>query len=292
MYFYTAYNLGIQSELFLPELIPTEREVDVVLRVDNSNNFPEKRHNGGDYFRASVKGLASFLVRDGREIIISPEPKIDEVVLRPLILGPIMSIVLRQRGLLVLHASAVNINNRAVAFMGHSGWGKSTLVTAFHTKGYEVLTDDVLPIQVGTDSSLVFPSYPQFKLLPDAATSLGQDTESLSPIFKDAPKLAYQVKDGFGQTPLPLQRIYVLAKGTQHEITSLQTQQGFIELVRHSRAMSLINAPEFVAVHMRLCSELINHVSLSRFTRKPSLSDLPKLINLVEEDLAAIQKVV
>ena len=207
MYVYTAYNLGIHSELVLPELIPAQRKADVVLRLDNLNNIQEKKSNRGDYFRGSVKGLASFLVRGGCEIVISPEAGIDEEVLRPLILGPIMSIILRQRGLLVLHASAVNINNRAVAFMGHSGWGKSTLVTAFHTKGYEVLTDDVLPIQVSADSSLVFPSYPQFKLLPDAATSLGQNTESLSPIFKDAPKLAYQVINGFGQNPLPLHRI-------------------------------------------------------------------------------------
>ena len=289
MYFYTAYNLGIQSELFLPELIPTKREIDVVLRLNNYNNFLQgKKNNGGNYFRGSVEGLASFLVRDGREIIISPEPGIDEGILRPLILGPIMSIVLRQRGLLVLHASAVNINNRAVAFMGHSGWGKSTLVTAFHTKGYEVLTDDVLPIEINVNGSLVFPSYPQFKLLPDAATSLGQDTESLSPIFKDAPKLAYQVTSGFAQNPLPLQRIYVLAKGTQHQITNLQPQQGFVELVRHSRAMSLINAAEFIAAHMRLCSELIKNVRFCRFTRKPSLADLPQLINLVKHDLEKI----
>ena len=84
---------------------------------------------------------------------------------------------------------------------------------------------------------------------------------------------------------------YVLAKGTQHEITSLQSQQGFVELVRHSRAMSLINAPEFVAAHMRLCSELISNVSLCSFTRKPSLADLPKLIGLVEDDLAQIQEI-
>ncbi len=287
MYVYTAYNLGIHSQVRLPEIIPAQRKADVVIRIGKVDTSEHKEPNGINYFTGSVEELGTFLVRDGCEIIIEPEAGIDEAMLSPLILGPIMSILLRQRGLLVLHASCVNINNQAIAFMGGSGWGKSTLVTAFHTKGYEVLTDDVLPIKVEQNSCLVFPAYPQFKLLPDAATSLGQDTESLSPIFKNAPKLSYKVIGGFRQTPLKLKRIYVLAKGNNHQISPIQSQQNaFMELVRHTRAMNLIKAPEFMSSHLHLCSQLIKNVSFCRFTRKPSLADLPLLINLIEENLA------
>jgi hypothetical protein len=287
MYVYTAYNLGIHSQVRLPEIIPAQRKADVIIRIGKVDTSEHKEPNGINYFTGSVEELGTFLVRDGCEIIIEPEAGIDEAMLSPLILGPIMSILLRQRGLLVLHASCVNINNQAIAFMGGSGWGKSTLVTAFHTKGYEVLTDDVLPIKVEQNSCLVFPAYPQFKLLPDAATSLGQDTESLSPIFKNAPKLSYKVIGGFRQTPLKLKRIYVLAKGNNHQISPIQSQQNaFMELVRHTRAMNLIKAPEFMSSHLHLCSQLIKNVSFCRFTRKPSLADLPLLINLIEENLA------
>ncbi|MCA1992897.1 MAG: hypothetical protein LDL41_12810, partial [Coleofasciculus sp. S288] len=127
MYLYKAYNLSIHSELPLPELIPTESLPDVVLRLGKLMNPEQRISNGGNYFRGKVEGLGMFLVQGGREIVIDPEPGIDEAVLRPLILGPILSVVLRQRGLLVLHASSFADKGEAVAFIAESGWGKSTL---------------------------------------------------------------------------------------------------------------------------------------------------------------------
>jgi hypothetical protein len=288
MIIYKAYNLCIGSQLCLPELVESEGKPEVIIRFGKADDATETQHNAGKNFHGEVAEVGKFLIYQGREIIIDPVPGVDEALLRTILLGPILCVLLRQRGLLVLHASGVNINNKAVAFMGGSGWGKSTLATAFHTNGYDVLTDDVMPIQIGTGCPIVFPAYPQFKIWPEAASSLGQDTASLSPIYQDAPKLSYKFARGFQQTPLPLQRIYVLAKGTEHEITTLQPQDAFVELVRHSRAISLVTDPEFVADHLRLCSELIKNVSFSRFTRKPSLEDLPELVKLVEDDLASL----
>ncbi|WP_414544528.1 hypothetical protein [Nostoc sp. CCY0012] len=284
---YKAFNLYIASEIQLPELIESEGKPDVIVRLGKLDDTTAKEFDLGNNFQGTVAEVGRFLIYQGQEIVIDPLPGVDESLLRTILLGPILCVLLRQRGLLVLHASAVRINNQAVAFMGGSGWGKSTLATAFHTKGYDVLTDDVMPIQVGTGQPLVFPAYPQFKLWPEAATSLGEDINSLSPIFPNGPKLSYKVSQGFQQTPLPLQKIYVLGKGESHEITQIQTQQAFVELVRHTRAITLITDPEFQASHLRLCTELVKNVSFCHFIRKPSLADLPELVKLVEEDLAA-----
>jgi hypothetical protein len=284
---YKAFNLYIASEILLPELIESAGKPDVIVRLGKLDDTTAKEFDLGNNFQGTVAEVGRFLIYQGQEIVIDPIPGVDESLLRTILLGPILCVLLRQRGLLVLHASAVRINNQAVAFMGGSGWGKSTLATAFHTKGYDVLTDDVMPIQVGTGQPLVFPAYPQFKLWPEAATSLGEDINSLSPIFPNGPKLSYKVSQGFQQTPLPLQKIYVLGKGERHEITPIQTQQAFVELVRHTRAITLITDPEFQASHLRLCTELVKNVSFCHFIRKPSLADLPELVKLVEEDLAA-----
>jgi hypothetical protein len=61
------------------------------------------------------------------------------------------------------------------------------LAAAFHIKGYDILTDDVMPVEIVADCPIVFPAYPQFKLFPEAVGSLGQDTERLSPVFKIHP---------------------------------------------------------------------------------------------------------
>lgn len=289
---YNIYNLIIASELDFPELSEIEGEADANIRFGKVDDAIATQAESSKAFIGELPKFCRLWIYNGEEVIIEPVKDVDESLMRTAILGPILCILLRQRGLLVIHASCVNINNKGVAFMGGSGWGKSTLATAFHTQGYDVLTDDVLAIKVEKHQAIVYPSYPQFKLCLDAATSLEQDTQNLLPVSTNSSKVAYQVSHNFQQNPIPLQQIYVLHKGSEHQITSLKAQETFVELVRHTRAMESITEQKFIAQHLHLCSELIKSVRFCRFTRKPSLADLPKLINLVNQDLAAIQKVV
>ncbi|MDF5720873.1 MAG: hypothetical protein PUP91_10390 [Rhizonema sp. PD37] len=285
---YKAFNLCIACEFPLPELIEAEGVSDVIVQFGKIDDATASRHNGGQNFVGEIPEVGEFFIHNGREIIINPLPGVEEALLRTVLLGPVLCVLLRQRGLLVLHASCIDINHKGVAFMGGSGWGKSTLATAFHTQGYDVLTDDVMPIQIKTGQPVVFPSYPQFKLSPEAATSLGHDTKSLLPVSQNSFKVAYKLSCGFQQSPLPLHHIYVLDKGSEHKITRIKPQEAFVELVRHTRAISSISEQKFMANHLHFCSELIKNVRFSRFTRKPSLGDLPKLVKLVEDDLAEL----
>ena len=50
------------------------------------------------------------------------------------------------RGTHVLHASAVALAGRAVAFMGRSGVGKTTLAGRIVAHGARLMTDDVLAV--------------------------------------------------------------------------------------------------------------------------------------------------
>ncbi|MEM7554525.1 MAG: hypothetical protein AAF378_10560 [Cyanobacteria bacterium P01_A01_bin.84] len=286
MKFYNIYNLCIASELDFPELIEIEGEPDARIKFGRIDDAITIQQESSKTFVGGLPEVGEFLIHDGKEIIIEPIEGVDESLLRTTTLGAVLCVLLRQRGLLVLHASCININNKGVAFMGSSGSGKSTLVTAFHTQGYSVLTDDVLPIKIEKNQAIVFPSYPQFKLCPDAATSLKQDVENLLPVSPNSFKVVYKVSHSFQQNPIPLQQIYVLDTGNEHKITSVKPHEAFVELVRHTRAMKSINEQEFIAEHLHLCAELIKNVRFCRFIRKPSLEDLPELIKLVEGDLS------
>ena len=288
MKIYQAYKLCIASELPLPKLLETEGEPDVIIRIGEIDNNFEVRHNGSNNCRASLPGIGRFLIQDGREILVSPEPGVEADRLGMILIGPALSVILRQRGFLVLHASCIKINNLAVAFMGASGCGKSTLGTAFYTKGYKALTDDVMPIKITANAAIAFPSYPYFKVFPEALASLGEDTKNLSSVTGKSLKLSYNFTSNFQENPLQIQRIYVLAKGEKHEIKVMKPQDVFVELVRHTRAISLMDSPESMTEHLNFCSQLIKKVSFSRFTRKPSLTDLPQLVEMVEDDVAQI----
>jgi hypothetical protein len=286
MHTYVAYNLCIQSEIPLPELVIADGIPDVIIRLGTLHHIDRMAIDFGDRVVGSLPEIGTFLIESGREIVVEPASGVDISTLSPTILGPVMSVVLRQRGLFVIHASSVSINGQVVAFMGRSGWGKSTLAEAFHQKGYNVLTDDVMALKFDTACPIVVPSFPQFKLCPDAATSLGHNIQNLPSLSPNALKLSYTFSHGFQQTPLPLHRIYVLGKGTKHAIERLQPQQAFVELVRHTRSVSVLVAPDRVISHLRQCTSLVNAVTICRFVRQPSLAALPELVKLVEEDVA------
>ncbi len=284
MYVYTAYNLGIHSELPLPELIPSKRTADVVIRFGNLSDPQQKRSNGDDYLLGEIEGFGMLLVQDGQKIILDPNPGVDESVLRTFILGAIMSVLLMQRGLLVLHASSIVVNGAAIAFMGESGWGKSTLAESFHAQGYGILTDDVMAIQLDSQIPMVIPSFPQIKLWPDSAACVGYAPDSLPLLNSQTQKLAHKLTDGFLQIPVPLKRLYVLDIGTDAEIIPLEPQESFVELVRHSREINALNAPEFLNAHLHQCASLVKQVPICRLQRPQTLAKLPELMNLIEND--------
>ena len=64
--------------------------------------------------------------------------------------GGMMSVALILKGHLVLHASAVAIGTAAVAFVGRSGMGKSTLATLSCRAGCRLVTDDLLRVDGDT----------------------------------------------------------------------------------------------------------------------------------------------
>lgn len=291
MYVYKAYNLCIHSEIPIPELIPSEGTPDVTLRFGQVDNIPEEILAQGNCISGNLAGIGKFLFRSGEEVIIQPEPGVEEHKLRMILPSSVMAVLLQQRGLLVLHASSVAINNQAVAFMGYSGWGKSTFAKSFHAQGNNILTDDVMAVQTSGASQLVLPAFPQVKLLPDTAESFGYSNGSLPTIFPNSSKVSYKFNQGFQTEPLPLQRIYVLDKGNRHDIIKLSPQEAFTELLRHTRATSFLNRNNFAKSHLRHCANLIKNVSICRFVRKPSLADLPQLVELVRKDLAGITNV-
>ena len=285
---YQAYKLRIASELSLPKLVETEGKPDVIIKLGKIDDKFAVPHNGRNNCRCSLPGIGKFLIQDGREILVSPESGVKADRLGMMLIGPALCIILRQRGFLVLHASCVEIKNFAVAFMGASGCGKSTMGAAFYTRGYRILTDDVMPIKITANSVTAFPSYPCFKLFPEALTSLGENTKKLSSVTEKSLKLSYTFASNFQYESLKLQRIYVLNKGEKHEIKMMKPQDTFVELVRHTRAINLMNSSESMTEHLHFCSQLIQKVNFSQFTRKPSLTDLPKLVKMVEDDLEKI----
>jgi hypothetical protein len=107
--------------------------------------------------------------------------------------GPIIGFVLRLRGMLALHASAVLVDGVAVAFVGTSGYGKSTIAAAFAQSGDIVLTEDLLALEPVSESGQLIGhgGYDYVRLWPDSAALLSES--HLAPLTPTWDKLRFPI---------------------------------------------------------------------------------------------------
>ena len=105
----------------------------------------------------------------------------NEDEIRLYILGTCMGAILLQRKILPLHGSAIAIDGKAYAIVGDSGAGKSTLASAFLKRGYQLLSDDVIPVTLNhANVPIVTPAYPQQKLWLESLNHFGMESTGLS----------------------------------------------------------------------------------------------------------------
>lgn len=144
MHSYRICGLSVASDISLPGLIAgaPECEPQVTIRrgcvpealrdasligptwqIDRANRRPKQ-------FLLHVPNVARFLLNNGDQIVVAPESEASDEDVPIFILGTVFGILLHQREQVVLHASAVEVNGKAVAFCGPSGAGKSTLAAA------------------------------------------------------------------------------------------------------------------------------------------------------------------
>jgi hypothetical protein len=287
LFCYTAYEVGIHSEILLPGLTAAIHiSQDVIVRLQSLGNVDSAESGKGAFFLGETPGVATFLVRDGNEIIVDPAPTVDPSILSSILLGPIFAVLLRQRGFAVVHASGVMINDGAVAFVGQSGRGKSTLAEAFYKHGYGVITDDVMAVSIEGSRPEVLPAYPSIKLYPESARALECENSATHRVNSRTEKRAHSVASGFPQGRLPLRRMYVLSSGENNAIEPLQLQEAFVELVRNARAMTLLKDAHSRNAHLQQCSRLAAEVPTLRLRRRLDLSALSEIVELIENDLA------
>jgi hypothetical protein len=279
-----AYGLQVQSDFLLLDPIDSIREPDVTVRLDSlAEAFVEP--NQGNEILVSLPWGLKFLIRAGREVIVDVPAEVDLAVVRTHVLGAAMACVLRQRGCLVLHASCVAKGERAIAFLGGSGWGKSTLALLFHRQGYSLLTDDVMAIQMDQPVPLVVPSFPEVKLLPDAAAAVGMSDESVPMLQSLSYKSIQRLDQQFAAHPIPLAHLYILRVGEVRNISRVPGPLAFTELIQHSRATKTMADRAFMKQHFHQCSALVKTVPFSYLQRPRSLEQLPELIALIETHL-------
>lgn len=108
------------------------------------------------------------VARGGATIWLPPDwPATPHALGDEFLLGPVLTLALALDGVFCLHASAVALGGRTVAFVGDSGSGKSTLAAYFEhgvAGPWRHVADDILPIEGVGGGVLARPHFPQLKM--------------------------------------------------------------------------------------------------------------------------------
>jgi len=297
MYRYKAYGLGIHSALPLPELMAVaEIGLDVAIRWGKVDPWPARIDERGLNFRITGEeayffwdAVGAFRVQRGQEIVIDPSPGVEEQLIRLPLLGAVLAVLLYQRGALVLHSSAIAVNDAAIAFLGIKGSGKSTMAAALCMRGHQLVADDLVAVDAhDATNPLALPGFAQIKLWPAMATVvLGDEAEVLPLLHSQSEKRAWQITSRPMQAPVPLSCIFALGRGSSPHIELLRPQETMIQLIANLYAarfgQQLLRTQG--ARHFLQCAELARTVPTYQLKWPLSLDSLHETVRLVEDYL-------
>jgi hypothetical protein len=195
-----------------PELAPEENSLAWIHEwtlPDGRVSIASARHAGGYLLR--FPGLADFLVSGDGSRIACLDAECPASTIRHLLLDQVVPRVVGHGGRLVAHAGCVELEDgRAIAFLGSTGWGKSTLAAAFVADGARLVTDDCLLIESHAHGVRCIPSYTGLRLLPDAETAPPGAQFEERELAHYSAKRRYAPAAGPGNEFRPLSTLFVL----------------------------------------------------------------------------------
>jgi hypothetical protein len=164
---YNLYGLRVFSEIVLPAPgaqsdsppydlrfewgTPTSLENDRatgavisgVERPDGRGYSLTETESGG--YLLSFSSIGDFWIAPDVQLVrIHTHAEVDPELIALFLVGNVIASVLTAAGEPVLHASAVQTGDSALAFVGASGMGKSTLAAVLCANGARLITDDLL----------------------------------------------------------------------------------------------------------------------------------------------------
>jgi len=243
------------------------------------------RTNGGYLLR--FPELADFQISaDGLHVTGCPAPEVSDATTQHLYLNQVLPLVLSKQGKLVFHASAVEIGERAVAFVAESGRGKSTLAASFAVNGFRFLTDDGLVVEPGFDGFAALPSHPSIRLWEDSEAALVPPTARRAPPVHYTSKARFLADDDlvFCTQPRPLRRVYFLGDGSAAtlELQRLTPAEAVIEWVKHSFLLDIEEKPR-LASHFDQVATLANQPIHYRLDYPRRFEDLARVREAIVE---------
>ena len=322
---YSVFGLLLRSNLSIPELIPEKMSASsasVIIHMDASpytaGEIPSEQETltytsaytdeagqpalriwkiaGGSLLRlAYYDGTQFWMNREGTELWAQWPNNLTIADAATYLLGPVLGLLLRLRGVTCLHASAVAFADHAIAFVGSEGAGKSTTAALLARKGCAVISDDVVALVERDGSFYVYPAYPYLCLWPDSVTMVYGPDKKLPSFSPNWDKRLLSLAGNnlrFEAQALPLGAIFVLGeRGSAPDapfLEQLTLREGLLALVANSYATNLLDK-EMRACEFEFLGRMLGRVPIRRLLPREDPARSDELCDVIFQSYGAIR---
>ncbi len=259
---------------------------------------PERGHafhharlsDGSDYLR--WPGLFEFLVSpEGRRIAGFPHNGRSQEAFQTYLIGQVLSFALLKQGIESLHATVVVANNAALAFLGDSGYGKSSLGAGFLAAGDRLLTDDLLVVTEKDRRFFAHPGPRRIKLFPETAAAVLGKFNGGTPMNPTTTKLVIPLLSSQStDITVPLRAVYVLSpparRARKIAIRPLSQQEACLALITNAYN-SIVTEPARLARQFNWAARTQADWPVKSMAYPGELAQLPGVGDAGKADLMA-----
>src|SRR6266542_170053 len=241
-------------------------------------------------------GAEFFVDRNGSRVWAKPSERATRQDTVSYLLGPVLSLVLSLRGITCLRASAIAVQDEAIAFVGPVGAGKSTTAAALGARGYPVLSDDLVALGERGETFVAHPGLPWLRLRPTAVDALALAAGVPPPLAPtpdgwyldlDLTRPGYRFQPG----PLPLAAIYLLDERGAHPgapcVDAVPAADALISLIANTWTTRVLDGA-MRAREFELLGRVASAVPVRRVRSHADPARLPELCDVLVEDLRAV----
>lgn len=328
MNYHRAFGLTLASEIKisrLPDSVPV-KEPDIVVSwkgnqpncrepenlvyssfsVDGSFSIHFWRLAQDDFlYRFDAPGvyLEFLLLDNGSQIQVSWDGVNSTEDLMPPFIGPVMGALLRLRGTVCIHASAVQFDGGSLLLVGSKGAGKSTTAAALLKRGGRLVTDDIAALKIQDGNGFIQPGTVAQSLWADSAFKLlGFRTIKMPRMYRSGPyrpnkRICNLAKDQVVPPggALPVKAAYFLCpRRKDQSAASIHAMKGSTALATLARnayaqyAVQLTQKP----LEFELLAQFSAAVPAREVERPDNLSQIQVIAQMIHSDFESLTEFV
>lgn len=300
-YYYKLYGLNIKSDFHLSELSHNKHNflesVDVNIICGKCPDSISNAKVSNLYYTVNdteaifiTKECGRFYISNGNTIIIEPIEKPNYQHLKAYLLSRSFALLMFQRNTVALHGSSIIFDDKAYAFCGQSGAGKSSLSAALTFKGYDLLSDDLSVLALDENNiPLVHSGFCHNKLCKDTMEYFNISSNNLVKVDDFVNKYALPSSKIFIDITYPLSVIielnvdynaYDAKEVTIEEIFGHEKLQA---VFRNIFRYQLLNDVGLKPLYLKQCLAIAKKIKVFKLTRPNGLFTLNEQIELIKK---------